>query len=308
MTDDDADSAAQAITAAQRKRNIWPWLLLAVMTAFTLGMTGSPWLQTRVRSWFPANPATSAPDPVAKEADGIESRLAMLEQELARQKQRKPAIPPAAAIVAADADASAQVQQLAVELHGLRALMESGDAQVRDMFLLSVARRMVERGRPLAEIEQPLQDRFGGADGAAMDALRAWSREPQSIPTLAARLPGLLHAAPDAQPAGTWWERLTTALNGLVRKQEPLSAGSPERREALVSAGIAIRQGDLAEAVTMVASLPPTAAAAQWLHEARLLQGALDALDRLDGLALTRGVPAAAAVESAPPANVPAQG
>lgn len=299
----------------QPRRNIWPWLISALLASFIIGLLGSPWIEAEVRQHLPEAVRPQASPAQTAELLALEGRLARLESrpELPEALPAGAVAPPAdriAALEAAaaerqktDAELSAQLQALAADLDRVSDRALAGDERVRDLFLLGVMRRMVTSGRPLTPVEEIVAARFRTLDGAAVDALAAWSREPQTRRTLAARLPelGRAGAQADVQAAGNWWDRLKAGLSTLVTVRKPAGEQAPGSVEVVQAAAAALRNDDLELAISEIASGPQSTATRQWERDARLLLAAELALDRLDGLALTAAIPA---VEpAAPPAT-----
>lgn len=298
--------AHPARPARQPRRNIWPWLIAGLLASFTIGILGSPWIEAEVRSQLPeaVQPAATAH---RAELQALEARIARLES---RPAPKAGAAAPAERIAAleaataarqsADSQLSTQLQALATDLDRVSDQATAGDERIRDLFLLTVMRRMVEAGRPLTQIEDTVSARFRPRDSAAVEALAAWSREPQTRRTLAARLPelGEAGAQADEQAAGGWWERLKASLSSLITVQKPAGEQAPGSLEVVRAAYAALREDDLERAISEMASGPQSAATGQWVRDARLLLGAEVALDRLDSLALAATIPA---VEPAPP-------
>ncbi len=296
--------------APQPRRNIWPWLIAGLLASFSIGILGSPWIEAEVRSKLPE--AVQPPKPVAQTAEmqALEVRMARIESQPATKAgdlataERIAALEAAtAARQEADAQLSTQLQALASDLDRLSDQATAGDERIRDLFLLMVMRRMVEAGRPLTAIEETVSARFRARDGAAVDALGAWSREPQTRRTLAARLPdlGKAGAQADAQAAGNWWERLKAGFSGLITVRRPAGEQAPGSLEVVRAAFAALRDGDLELAISEMASGPQSPATRQWLRDARLLLDAEAALNRLDSLALAAAIPA---VQPTPPPAV----
>ncbi len=306
IADDGEPAPPDANPARPARRNIWPWVLLGVLASFTIGVLGSPWLESTIRGHLPLSapiPAQTAEDsrfdaPDAPDTlDALDARLRRLETAPAA------AIPGGEAELLArlealearaqsegeaEAGVLANLQQLAAELQRARQAIDAGDAQVRDLFLLSLVRRMMAAGRPLDAVEPLLLERFRGRDAAAIEALAAWSRAPQTRETLAGRLPGLEEGdANEAGADGNWWQRLKAGLGRLVRVHDASGPEGLAPAERLAAAEVALRRNDLDLAIRRVEELPRSAMARQWARDARLLATAERALDRLDTAVLT---------------------
>lgn len=309
----EADEAADSLRPAGARRNIWPWVLLGVLASFTLGLLGSPWLETNVRSHLPQPAIPGAATRAEPNLDALERRLRRLEAAQsagAAPAGTEPGANPdlAARLEALEARIATQreaeagflvsLQQLAADLQQARQAIDAGDAQVRDLFLLSLVRRMVVAGRPLDPVLPLLLDRFRTRDAAAIETLAAWSHEPQTRETLGSRLPGL--EAAGAGASGGWWQRLKAGVGGLVRVHDPSAPDRLSAADGLAAAETALRRNDLGLAIRHVEELPSSSVTRQWMHDARLLADAEMALERLDALALSAAI---AAVGRAPAAT-----
>jgi hypothetical protein len=293
---------------------------VGLLAAFLLGLLGSPLAERQARRLLPAAFHEEVTPVVDPRVDQLSARLEQLEadaqadasleasgisegsdagQGLAPAGQEQQA---AVALVQAEA----RLDALAAEVARMAQFQDRSEARVRDLFLLSVARRMLEAGRPLTPVMEPVRQQFGVADAAAVDALKAWSAAPQTRTTLAARLE-TLRAAP--QPQGSLWERLRARLLGMVRVRgadEPLE--SADATAQLAEARTHLRNGDLELAVAAVRGSGDTVEARQWSADAGLLLAAEDALARLDSAALARAVAAATpAVGATPPGELRTQ-
>ena len=295
------EGAAVANGQGKGSRQIWPWVISGLLFAFALGLVGSPLFEREVRSTLPAT-LRAAPAPATDpRVDGLVDRVERLEA----REMRPAAVPQvpgdAAALglrlqaiesraVAAetnDANMLARLDALAAEVARTRNAAAQTDARTRDLFLLSVARRMVEAGRPLTPIEGAIADRFRTGDSAAVEALAAWSAAPQTRRTLAARLEMVEVAAPAAP--GSWWDRLKARLSGLVtvRGREPATA---DKGALLAQARAAMASGDLGLAVSALGEGDWPPPVQQWVADARILMAAEEALGRLETNALETGI------------------
>ena len=127
-----------------------------------------------------------------------------------------------------DVNLAARLDALAAEVARTNTAVVETDMRTRDLFLLAVARRMLEAGRPLTPIERALENRFREADGAAVDALAAWTAAPQTQRTLKDRLKAL-QEMPEAADTRSWWDRLTSRLAGLVTVRGQTAETAPTR-------------------------------------------------------------------------------
>lgn len=282
-------------------------LLLLVAGLVAAAVLLAPRLGERARPEEPV-PAPVAPAAVAEpsplaEAEALARRLAALEAELAAIRTA----PPAGSGAADTAALAARLQALEAEarriaeaeaatagrLAALAADMDAAGvtsgavaaatAEVRDIFLVVSLRRLVERGRPLGAFDPLLRQQFGTREPSAVAAVVAWSGAPVSRAMLAERLDSLAGSYSGAKADGSaqargFWDRLWQRLSGLVEiRQGPETVAAP-----LIRARARLAEGDLPAAIAHAAAEPETAALAAWLEDARRLQAAEDALDRLE--------------------------
>lgn len=311
MTDQEAepfpDTDQPNLSSGGTRRRIWPFLLLLALVSFTLGLLGNPWFEAKIRGYMPQPPLETAQQSADPRVEALAERLHQLEsgQAVAEGLAADPNL--AARLEAlevrartqdqAEASFMAGLQQLGADLDRAKQTIETGDARLRDLFVLSLARRMIDAGRPLDPILPILQARFGEQDAAATDTLAAWSREPQTRSTLAGRLPELdaTEAKAAAAQAAGWWDRIKTSFGKMVRVYDPSSPTGLSVADRLGAAEMALRQQDLGLAITRAEEMPQSDAVRQWVHDARLLVDAEGAMDRLDTLALAAAIRAVSA-------------
>jgi hypothetical protein len=203
----------------------------------------------------------------------VSARLATLEAEFRRLLDAQ---------AASDSRLAALVQEL--ETAGLRSGgMAGAAAHARDLFLLSAARRHLERGRPLGSFEPALRQSFGQREPSAVEALATWSRAPVSRRLLLDRLRGSEASPRTALPADAgFWSRLSSWLSGLVTVRR-----ADGQDPAVVGRAVArLASDDLDGAVALLSAAPATPALSVWLEDARRLSQAEAGLERLELLAL----------------------
>ncbi len=305
-------NASRKDRATERSPRHWPWLVSAVLSAFLLGMLASPWLESKVRGQLPASWAGDEPvDPVR--VSNIEARVGNLETHHDIAPAAAPDAATAARIAALEARAGndgsmegellARTESLDREVRRISAELTAGDAQLRDLLLLSVVSRMVESGRPLADTGILLSQRYKTEDAAAVEALLNWSAAPQTPQTLSARLNALSADLSDPAAKPGFWERLKNSLSGLVTVQG--ESDDADSASTLAAAQQAMREDDLARAIGALKRAPMDPARRQWVSDALLLSSAQDALIRLENRALNvaakgLAMPASAAIPSQP--------
>ncbi len=327
----------------ERSRPVLPWLLAAAGVSFSIGVLGSPWLERQVRGHLP--PALRAPEQALSGPDikALEQKLAQLESRV----QDAPAMALETAVAAGSAaDALTTLesriaqlesrtgtlagqlaeqgaghddrwQSLSRDIARLEAEAGAEDRDLRAFFLLSLARRAVEAGRPLGPLEPLLSARFAPVADTALADLTNWSSLPQTHGSLATRLAQMAEPPAAEEPgrvtgeaAGAgWWENFLGRLRTLVKVRpsgdEALATGAGDPR-ALAEAQAELEKGDLVRAINAIERAPRNEARDLWIVDARRLAAAEAALDRLESLALGDAMaalsrPAAVSATVAPP-------
>jgi hypothetical protein len=188
----------------------------------------------------------------------------------------------AAALGANDAALAERVDRIGRAVAAASGTAVEGERQMRDLLLVSIARRQVEAGRPLGPLVDLLRRRFGDRDAAAVEAIARWSAAPTTPVSLAARLDRLAEPMPAARTEG-WWTRTLAAFRGMVAIRRP---GEPVQEQFLADARGAIAAGDPLLAAARLEAMPPTPERAEWIADARGLAAARAALDRLEMMLL----------------------
>lgn len=287
------------------------------------------------RPWAgrPAAAPPAPPAPATAEAGALAAladRLATLEARLARVPERVPEPAPtaiaaapgasgepvaalAARLAALEADARRLAETEAATAAALAALrndlasagvtsgaVAAATSEVRDIFLVLALRRFLDRGRPLGAFDPLLRQQFETREPSAVAALLAWSSAPLGRAALAGQLAALDGAA-EARAAGPgaaaegFWARLWRRVAGVVEVRQ----GAEEAAAPLVRARARIAEGDLPAAIALVAAAPETPERARWLDDARRLQAAEDALERIELLVVQSAAAQSAAVPAA---------
>jgi hypothetical protein len=301
------ESAATADARQKRARPFWPWIIAGLLLAFVLGLLGSPLFERELRGQLPPQLQSESAAPADPRVGELVARVDRLEG-MAGRGVAAPPLPVDGAGLGArlqsvetraiaaetnDLNLAARLDALAAEVARTNTAVVETDLRTRDLFLLAVARRMLEAGRPLTPIERALENRFREADGAAVDALAAWTAAPQTQRTLKDRLKAL-QEMPEAADTRSWWDRLTARLAGLVTVRGQTAETVADMDALLARARAAMEAGDTNLAVAALdqgdgqGDLPP--AVRQWLADARILVAAEDALGRLETNALESGV------------------
>lgn len=297
---------------ARSRRSLLPWAIAGLLLVFLLGLVGSPLFERSVRSTLPPALQADQGGQTDPRIEGLMERVAKLEAE--RSRPVAGAAVPAADVTGIgtrlqaiesralaaetnDANLVARLDALAAEVARTNSAVVETDARTRDLFILSVARRMLEAGRPLTPIEPAIVDRFGTRDAAAVEALGAWSRAPQTRRTLQSRLEAV-GELPSAADTGGWWERLKARISSLVTVRGE-RVETADGAALLAQARAAMAAGDLELAVSALSDGDWPPAVRQWVADARILLAAEESLGRLETAALEAGI-GAAKVEPAP--------
>lgn len=297
-----AREGAAAVAQAGRTRTVWPWVVAGLLFAFVLGLVGSPIFEREVRRTLPSALQEEMPAPADPRVDALVDRVARLEAERSRPAGAPPPLTDAAGLalrlqavesraVAAetnDANLVARLDALAAEVARTSSAVVETDMRTRDLFLLAVARRMLEAGRPLTPIEPVIETRFRASDGAAVEALETWSSAPQTRRTLHGRLE-TIGEIPPPEATGSWWDRLKARLSGLVTVRGA-AVGKADSQALMAQARAAMASGDVALAVSALEAGDWPPAVGQWVQDARTLLAAEEALGRLEANALDAGL------------------
>lgn len=279
----------------------WAWSLVAVLLAFSFGMIANPWFEREVRDQLPATIVGAGTDPEEQRLATIDSRLAGLEttrdlnapaaQNIAVLAEKLATLDAqAGATREANASLSSRVDQIQSEISRSSGDAMEGDARMRDLYLIGVARRMVESGRPIDRLQKPLNERFHEREPEALVALTNWSRTPQTRRTLSDRLMAMKAESPTAATAENFWQQLRDRLSSMVRVRDESVPASKGPAVSLVAARAAMAENDLRLAVSSLSAADKGSEAEIWATDARILMQAEDALDRLDGLALDAAI------------------
>jgi hypothetical protein len=162
----------------------------------------------------------------------------------------------------------------------------SGNASRTEGLLVAfAARRAVERGAPLGYLADQLQLRFGEAHPRSVRTIVDFSRNPVTLDQLVARLRGLepeLVKAPKDEGAISWLGREISGLFVIRRESTP----SPEPQRRLDRAQLFLESGRIEPAIAEVKNLPNAREAADWIGDAERYAAARQALDLLETTAI----------------------
>lgn len=267
MVDDDLYPAPVAVPRGQGRLMVAIGLLAFVLGAVLVGWLGWSGRMSGLRDMVdPSSPPSAAASlaapaqptplpeapPLTIAQGGFDQRLAALEQRL---------------------------NQL-----DLRAEASSGNvARAEGLLIAFAARRVVERGTALGDLEGQLKLRFADAQPRAVDAIVDAGKHPVTTDTLAGQLDALAPQLSGASDSG-WarFRRETDALFTVRRDGMP----SPRAVDRLERARQFLRSGQFDEAASEIARLPDAAVASDWIATVRRYAAAERGLDLIETAAL----------------------
>ena len=207
-----------------------------------------------------------------------------------------PAMPDAVALAGRLAAIEQRMDRMDLRLE----LASSNTARAEALLVAFAVRRVVERGAPLGYLADQLKLRFGDAQPDAVATIIAGAGGIVPLDRLAARLEELQS---DTAPANqqTFWHRVSRELADMfvVRRNRPSASGEETRFE---NARIALSEGRIDDAISIVEHLSNSNEAASWIVAARRYRDVERALDLIDTTALLapRQPPAVLASSSEP--------
>ena len=230
-----------------------------------------------------ALPTPAASPSLAAAAGGMDTRIAALEQRIARL----------------DLQAAAT---------------EGNTARAEALLVALATRRAIERGAPLGYLETQLKLRFGDAQANAVTTLIDNAQRPVTIDQLSSDLEALAPTLLGTPANEGGWARFTREFSSLfvIRRGDAPSA-QPDAR--LDRARLMLRSGQVETALAEVQRLPGASAAGNWANAARRYAASQKALDLIETSALLEpeklkdaaGVAVQQPGPGAPPAPSPAE-
>lgn len=261
-------------------------MILVGLLAFLGGIAATVALvQTRGAPWLPAahdapapEPSPSAPSPPPLPAGTDLATLNVREQLLAG---RLDAIQ--AQVVRVEGDARVAARQA---------------ARAESLLIAISARRLLDRGEPLGELEGQLRDRFGETHPEANAAVLRASAEPVTIEDLRVALDAIAPRLAAGGADEALWTRARRIVNDLIVLRQETSP-SPRPSDRLRRARRVLDAGQVEAALAEVTHMPGAANAQSWIAAARRYIAARRALGELE-LAAMRGAEPVPAPEPEP--------
>jgi hypothetical protein len=168
----------------------------------------------------------------------------------------------------------------------LRTGSASGNAARAEGLLVALAtRRAIERGMPLGTLEDQLRLRFGNAQPNPVRLVIEAASQPVTLDKLVAGLEALDSKLTTAEASENGWDRFTRQVSGLFVVRSD-SATSARPAQQFAQARLLLRTGQVEAAANLVAGLPGSAGAAEWIAQARRYAGVQQALDQLEAAAI----------------------
>lgn len=166
----------------------------------------------------------------------------------------------------------------------VRAEAASGNvARAEGLLIAFAARRAVERGTALGDLEDQLRLRFGEAQPRAVEAIVTATRQPVTVDALSAQLDALTPELSGATDSG--WARFRREANALFTVRRD-GRPSPRPADRLEHARQLLRGGQYDAAADEIARLPDAQAASGWVEATRRYAAAERALDLVETAAL----------------------
>ncbi|HEY7807682.1 MAG TPA: hypothetical protein VIC34_10835 [Croceibacterium sp.] len=158
-------------------------------------------------------------------------------------------------------------------------------ARTEGLLVAFAARRSIDRGDPLGYLADQLKLRFSDGQPNAVRTIIDFSRNPVTLDQLSARLDGVapqLVKAPPDEGAISWLGRELSNLFVIRRETTP----SPEPERRLDRARLFLESGRIQPAIAEVQHLPNAQQAAGWIADAQRYDQVHQALDLLETTAI----------------------
>ncbi len=318
------------------------WAIALILAVFIVGLLGSPWLETKLRSTLPGFDALpGSPARLDERLDNANRRIRALEQQLAALK----AAPKAnAGVAAADSTELARLEERLDNLGTLRtqddqridyltaevarvatridetqrntnasiAAAASGAERAQAVLLITTVRRALETGQPLGGLEASLRQTFDTAPPATLDAVQRLAQSPAPLPLLQqqlARLAPALAVQTESNNNKTGlWAQMQSALSNMVVLRRSDTTRAPDTASLLTRAEGRLERGDVAGAIAVVRQMPVAVQrrAGNWLAAAERHVAGMRALTDLELIALAPVAPAVVPSANAPVVAAPA--
>ena len=201
-----------------------------------------------------AREAAARVEEVAVQQGGLDSRVAAMEQRLAR---------------------------LDLQLEAAA----GNAARAEGLLIIFAARRSIERGTPLGYLADQLRLRFGDARPNAVQTIIEASEDPVTLDQLIARLDGLAPRLVEGDPdedVFSWLGRELSTLFVVRREDQP----SPRPQRRVERARLFLESGRPEAAVAEVRNMPNSDQAADWIVSAERYARAQRALELLETTAI----------------------
>jgi hypothetical protein len=223
-------------------------------------------------------PPAAAPVPIVSPAQATTATAAQARQAVAQVQQ----------VVQQQGGLDSRVAAMEQRLAKLDLQLQAASgnaARTEGLLVAFAARRTIERGEPLGYLSDQLKLRFADGHPNAVRTIIDFSRNPVTLDQLSARLEGLapqLVKAPPDEGAISWLGRELSSLFVIRRETTP----SPEPQRRLERARQFLESGRIEPAIAEVQHLPNAQQAAGWIADARRYDQVHQALDLLETTAI----------------------
>lgn len=176
--------------------------------------------------------------------------------------------------------------------------------QSEAMMIATAARRAVETGSPLGNLDGQLQQRFGAVAPAAVTRVINAAARPITLSALQSEFAEFGDTLLTADADTGLWNNFQREMRGLfVLRRGPPTANAPVSR--MDRARQFVSSGDIASAIDQIAPLPGAARAANWLARARTFVTTRQALDVIERAAIANAATPVVSTPAAPATTEP---
>ncbi|WP_374526812.1 hypothetical protein [Novosphingobium sp.] len=172
-----------------------------------------------------------------------------------------------------------------IQIKGQADAAEGNAVHAEALLVAFAARRAIERGTPLGNLEGQLKSRFGNSQPGAVQTVIEAAKNPLTLDQLLQQLDALAPALIGTPQDETGWDRFTRELGSLfvIRHGE---VASPRPADRIERVRMLLRTGKVDAAADEVALMPASPEAAAWIANARRYATTSRALDQIEGAAL----------------------
>ncbi|WP_374146622.1 hypothetical protein [Sphingomonas sp. 28-63-12] len=199
--------------------------------------------------------------------------------------------------------ATLEARTMTIDQEARAAAGNAGRAEA--LLIAFAARRALDRGLALGDIEAPLKRRFGGAQPRAVTTILASARAPVTLEDLRMALDAIAPELTSGVATDGWWTSLRREISSLIVIRHE-GTPSPRATDRLARVRRLLDAGQVEAALAEVARLPGAPQAKAWMTAAGHYIEAHAALDTIEtaaiiGQGMNMSVAATAPAGAAPP-------